>query len=69
MPRRENFLLESPVVRTNDMQVWLARHARTGELRLYRFVQGPARLAALREEASLLQAWAPRLPAPNPLCG
>ena len=55
VPGRGNFLLEAPVTRSRQMEVWWARHRRTGELRLYKFSHEAQRLAVLKREVALLQ--------------
>lgn len=50
--RRENFVLASRLSQAPNREVWLARHARTNELRVYKFAAGGEGLAALKREAT-----------------
>jgi len=51
--RRENFLLVSRLGQSPHHEVWLARHAKTGERRVYKFSADGEGLAALKREATL----------------
>ncbi len=51
--RRENFVLFSRLGRSLHHEVWLARHAKTGERRVYKFSADGEGLAALKREATL----------------
>jgi len=53
VPQRENFLLQSMIGQTLGSEVWLAQHAKTGELRVFKFSSDGGRLAALQREATL----------------
>lgn len=53
VPRRENFILRRQLGGRADGEVWLAEQARTRGLRVYKFANGPARLADLKREATL----------------
>jgi len=51
--RRENFVLISRLGRSPHHEVWLARHAKTGERRVYKFSADGEGLVALKREATL----------------
>jgi len=53
VPARPNFVLESMLGRSVASEVWLARHAKTREPRVYKFSPDGERLAALKREATL----------------
>ena len=53
VPRRENFVLDRRLGYSSRHEVWLARHAKTGELRVYKFSADGEGLAALKREATL----------------
>lgn len=53
VPGRSHFLLKEQLSGTSGSEVWLARHEKTGELRVYKFSPDGARLAALKREATL----------------
>jgi serine/threonine protein kinase/DNA-binding winged helix-turn-helix (wHTH) protein len=53
VPGRPNFVLESMLGRSMASEVWLARHAKTHEARVFKFSPDGARLAALKREATL----------------
>jgi len=53
VPRREHFALVSPMSQSEQSEVWLARHEKTGEPRVYKFSSGGQQLAALKREATL----------------
>jgi eukaryotic-like serine/threonine-protein kinase len=50
--RRENFVLVSRLSQSSKHEVWLARHVKTGELRVYKFGADGEGLAALKREAT-----------------
>jgi eukaryotic-like serine/threonine-protein kinase len=53
VPGRPNFLLESMIGGTAGSEVWLARHAKTREPRIFKFSADGSQLAALKREATL----------------
>ena len=53
VPGRGRFVLERPLGRTLGNEVWLARHPRSRELRVFKFSLGGERLPALKREATL----------------
>ncbi|GAB3279393.1 protein kinase domain-containing protein [Parahaliea aestuarii] len=53
VPGRPNFLLENRLGGSRDNEVWSARHAKTGELRVYKFSPGGESLTELKREATL----------------
>lgn len=53
VPQREHFRLQQPLGRTQGSEVWLARHAKTQELRVYKFALDAERLSALKREVTL----------------
>lgn len=53
VPGRPNFQLESLLGGSTGVEVWLARHTRTGEQRVYKLCADGVRLAALKREATL----------------
>jgi non-specific serine/threonine protein kinase len=55
VPERPNFLLHARVPSSAGTEVWLARHQRAGELRVYKFAQDAQNLGALKREATLYQ--------------
>lgn len=55
VPRREHFTLVSPISQSEQSEVWLARHRKTGELRVYKFSPGGQQLATLKREATLFR--------------
>ena len=64
VPRRPNWKLETPLARTDGNEVWLARHAKTGETRVFKFSLDGRRLSGLKREVTvgrlLEQALGPR---------
>lgn len=52
-PGRPNFVLESMIGRSVASEVWLARHAKTHEPRVYKFSPDGGSLAGLKREATL----------------
>lgn len=55
VPGRPHFVLERQLGRTLGSEVWLARHPRTRELRVFKFALDGEHLAALKREATLLR--------------
>lgn len=53
VPRREAFRLESLLGAHDGSEVWRARHAKTGESRVYKFGSDGESLAALKRETTL----------------
>jgi eukaryotic-like serine/threonine-protein kinase len=53
VPRRENFTLVSRLGLSQHHEVWLARHAKTDEARVYKFSADGEGLAALKREVTL----------------
>lgn len=53
VPGRPNFLLESMIGRSVASEVWLARHTKTHEPRVYKFSPDGGSLAGLKREATL----------------
>lgn len=53
VPGRPNFLVERQLGGAAGSEVWLARHGKTGEQRVYKFSTDGTRLAALKREATL----------------
>lgn len=53
VPGRSHFMLREQLSGTRGSEVWLARHDKTGELRVYKFSPDGARLASLKREATL----------------
>ncbi len=53
VPARPNFVLEAMLGRSVASEVWLARHTKTREPRVYKFSPDGERLAALKREATL----------------
>jgi eukaryotic-like serine/threonine-protein kinase len=51
--RRENFVLVSRLGQSPHHEVWLARHVKTGERRVYKFSADGEGLSALKREATL----------------
>jgi len=59
VPRRAHWLLEDALARAGDSEVWLARHAKTGQQRVFKFSLDGQRLTGLKREVTvgrLLQA-------------
>ncbi|WP_202844331.1 protein kinase domain-containing protein [Luteimonas saliphila] len=55
VPGREHFLLERALGQTLGSEVWLARHPRSRESRVFKFSLGGERLAAIKREATLMR--------------
>lgn len=53
VPRRGNWVLEQALARHGDGEVWLARHAKTGEARVFKFSLDGQRLAGLKREVTV----------------
>ncbi len=53
VPMRQNFVLRELLSRSKYSEVWRARHAKTEEVRIYKFSPAGDRLAALKREATL----------------
>ena len=53
VPGRGHFTLERQLGPAHGSEVWLARHAKTGEARVYKFSTDGEHLAALKREATL----------------
>lgn len=53
VPGRPHFRLQSQLGPGGNGQSWLARHEKTGELRVYKFSADGERLAALKREATI----------------
>lgn len=55
VPGREPFLLERQLGRTLGSEVWLARHPRSRDARVFKFALDGEHLASLKREATLLR--------------
>ncbi|NBB14496.1 protein kinase [Caulobacter sp. SLTY] len=53
VPGRAQWVLDRPLGDTGADDVWLARHGKTGEPRVFKFADAPDRLRALKREAAL----------------
>lgn len=53
VPLRHNFILRDLLSRSKYSEVWRARHAKTEEVRIYKFSPAGDRLPALKREATL----------------
>ncbi len=53
VPRRGNWKLEEPLARRGDGEVWLARHAKTGQARVFKFSLDGLRLHGLKREVTV----------------
>ena len=53
VPRREHFKLEQLLGASNANEVWLARHVKTGEARVFKFASAEQHLAPLKREVTL----------------
>ena len=53
VPGRTHFRLREQLAPAHGSEVWLARHDKTGEARIYKFATAGDRLAALKREATL----------------
>lgn len=55
MPGRAHWVAQRQLGRSTGSEVWLAEHAKTHELRVYKFALDADRLRALKREATLLR--------------
>ncbi len=55
VPGRERFLLERQLGRTLGSEVWLARHPRSRDARVFKFALDGEHLASIKREATLLR--------------
>lgn len=62
LPLRPNFVLERQLAASDSHEVWLARHSRTHEPRVYKFANNGAALSQLKREATLFRLMAESLP-------
>jgi eukaryotic-like serine/threonine-protein kinase len=53
VPGRDNFVLDTLIGRSSGSEVWTARQAKSGEVRVYKFSADGERLAALKREVML----------------
>lgn len=53
VPGRPQWTMELVLGSTGSNDVWLARHAKTGEARVFKFADAPDRLRSLKREAAL----------------
>ena len=53
VPRRGNWQLEEALARGGDGEVWLARHAKTGQVRVFKFSLDGQRLHGLKREVTV----------------
>lgn len=53
VPGRKLWLLDQPLGDTGSEDVWRARQAKTGEVRVFKFADAPDRLRSLKREAAL----------------
>ena len=53
VPSRENFVLQRQLGGSPGSEVWLAKHTKTSEQRVYKFASSDDRLRALKREATL----------------
>jgi len=53
VPGRSHFVLQRQLGPSRGYEVWLARHDKTGERRVYKFSRDGERLAALKREATI----------------
>ena len=53
VPGRRLWLLDRPLGDTGSEDVWRARQAKTGEMRVFKFADAPDRLRSLKREAAL----------------
>ena len=53
VPGRAQWVLDRPLGDSGAEDVWLARHTKTGERRVFKFADAPDRLRALKREAAL----------------
>jgi len=55
VPGRDHFQLERQLSPSGNSEVWLARHSKTGEQRVYKFSPDGSRLSSLKREATLFR--------------
>lgn len=67
VPGRKAWQLDRPLGDTGAEDVWLARQAKTGEQRVFKFADAPDRLRALKREAALSRLVAAGLGKTSPL--
>ncbi len=53
VPRRGNWILQNALARGGDGEVWLAHHAKTGEIRVFKFSLDGQRLTGLKREVTV----------------
>ena len=53
VPRRRNWVLAEALARSGDGEVWLARHAKTGDARVFKFSLDGVRLNGLKREVTV----------------
>lgn len=53
VPERAHFILQRQLAGSSGSEVWLARHDKTGEMRVYKFSPDGERLSQLKREATL----------------
>lgn len=53
VPRRGNWVLAEALARGGDGEVWLARHAKTGDARVFKFSLAGERLGGLKREVTV----------------
>ena len=53
VPRRPNWKLDTPLARTGGNEVWLARHAKTGDTRVFKFSLAGTGLDSLKREVTI----------------
>ena len=66
VPRRPGWFLVEPVGSSAHVSAWRARHASSGETRIFRFAETPAGLQALRREVAIAQRLAEATSGPSP---
>ncbi|MFQ3595571.1 MAG: winged helix-turn-helix domain-containing protein [Sphingomonadaceae bacterium] len=67
VPGRPQWLLDAPLGQSGAHDVWRARHAKTGETRVFKFADAPDRLLALKREAALARLLAAALGPRGPI--
>ncbi|MBS0445763.1 MAG: winged helix-turn-helix domain-containing protein [Proteobacteria bacterium] len=55
VPGREHYVLATPLGTSHTSETWLARHAKTGDVRVYKFALNGERLAELKRELMLFR--------------
>jgi len=55
VPGRDHFLLVTLIGKSHGSEVWLARHVKTGEQRVYKFSRNGEELAAFKREVTLFR--------------